>query len=173
MKSTGVVRKIDELGRIVIPKEIRRNLNIKDNEEIEIFVDNDSIILKKFYRLLTLKELAKKYIIVLEKFIPNPILITDREKIIISSKEIYSIYINQNISKTILEYINERKQINEKGKLSITSDFLYDGNYLIIPIIINTDSIGSIICLSKDNNNDKILLIVEIINTLLKFQLEN
>ena len=45
MKSTGVVRRVDDLGRIVIPKEIRRNLRIRDGEELEIFVDNDLIYL--------------------------------------------------------------------------------------------------------------------------------
>lgn len=173
MKSTGVVRKIDELGRIVIPKEIRRNLNIKDNEEIEIFVDNDSIILKKYYRLLTLKELAKKYITILEKFISNPLFITDREKIIISSKENYSMFVNQDISKNISNCINERKLVNEVGKLNIASNFTIEGNYVIIPIVVNADSIGSFICFSKDNINEKNLIIIDIINALLKFQLEN
>ncbi len=173
MKSTGVVRKIDELGRIVIPKEIRRNLNIKDNEEIEIFVDNDGIILKKYYRLLTLKELAKKYIAILEKFITSPLLITDRENVILSSKESYSSYVDQNISKDVSDYINDRKQVNEKGKLNITKNLTVEGNYLIIPIVVNTDSIGSFICFNSENINDKTLTIIEIISILLKSQLEN
>lgn len=49
MKSTGIVRKIDELGRIVIPKEIRRSFDLKDDEDaLEIFVDDNTIILKKY-----------------------------------------------------------------------------------------------------------------------------
>ena len=48
MKSTGIVRRIDELGRIVIPKEIRNNLRLRSGENIEIYTDNDSIIMKKF-----------------------------------------------------------------------------------------------------------------------------
>lgn len=48
MKSTGIVRKIDELGRIVIPMEIRRNLGLEEKDPIEIFVDGDSIILKSY-----------------------------------------------------------------------------------------------------------------------------
>ena len=48
MKSTGITRRIDDLGRIVIPKEIRKNLKIKENEVLEIFINNDEIILKKF-----------------------------------------------------------------------------------------------------------------------------
>ena len=51
MKATGVTRKIDELGRVVIPKEIRRNLSIRDGESLEIFTNEDSIILKKHSQL--------------------------------------------------------------------------------------------------------------------------
>ena len=48
MKTTGIIRRIDELGRIVIPKEIRKNLRIKNGESLEIYLENDSIILKKY-----------------------------------------------------------------------------------------------------------------------------
>ena len=48
MKSTGIVRKVDELGRIVLPIELRRTLNIDIKDSIEIYVENDSIVLKKF-----------------------------------------------------------------------------------------------------------------------------
>lgn len=48
MKSTGIVRKIDALGRIVLPIELRRNMDVDDNASLEIFVDGDSIILKKY-----------------------------------------------------------------------------------------------------------------------------
>lgn len=48
MKSTGVVRKLDDLGRITLPIELRRNLNIGDHDPIEIFVDDDRIILRKY-----------------------------------------------------------------------------------------------------------------------------
>ncbi|MEX3713579.1 AbrB/MazE/SpoVT family DNA-binding domain-containing protein [Cytobacillus horneckiae] len=48
MKSTGIVRKVDELGRVVLPKEIRRNWNIQERDPLEIFIDGDKIILRKF-----------------------------------------------------------------------------------------------------------------------------
>lgn len=48
LKSTGIVRKVDELGRIVLPKELRMTLNIKEKDPLEIFVDNSAIILKKY-----------------------------------------------------------------------------------------------------------------------------
>lgn len=48
MKSTGIVRKVDELGRVVLPIELRRNLDIQEKDALEIFVDDDKIILKKY-----------------------------------------------------------------------------------------------------------------------------
>ncbi|TKI52846.1 AbrB/MazE/SpoVT family DNA-binding domain-containing protein [Lysinibacillus mangiferihumi] len=53
MKSTGIVRKVDELGRLVIPKELRRTLNIEEKDAVEIFVDGDQIILKKYMANMT------------------------------------------------------------------------------------------------------------------------
>lgn len=48
MKSTGIVRKVDELGRVVLPIELRRNLDIKERDALEIFVDDEKVILKKY-----------------------------------------------------------------------------------------------------------------------------
>ena len=62
MKSTGVVRRIDELGRIVIPKEIRKTLKIKDGELLEIFLDGGNIILKKYSHFDNLKDFYDKFI---------------------------------------------------------------------------------------------------------------
>lgn len=53
MKSTGIVRKVDELGRVVIPIELRRTLGIEEKDALEIYVENDSIILKKFKSSMT------------------------------------------------------------------------------------------------------------------------
>ncbi|MFC7365270.1 MULTISPECIES: AbrB/MazE/SpoVT family DNA-binding domain-containing protein [Bhargavaea] len=53
MKSTGIVRKVDELGRVVIPIELRRTLGIKEKDALEIYVDDDRIILKKYMPNMT------------------------------------------------------------------------------------------------------------------------
>ena len=62
MKSTGMIRKIDELGRIVIPKEIRNNLKIKDNEAVEIYVEEDKMILQKYNQMLSYEDKCNKLI---------------------------------------------------------------------------------------------------------------
>ena len=85
MKSTGVVRRIDELGRIVIPKEIRRNLGIRDGENVEIFTEYDSIILKKYNRMEKTSYLANMLCEIVYNEFNYKIIITDREKIIASS----------------------------------------------------------------------------------------
>lgn len=173
MKSTGVVRKIDELGRIVVPKEIRRSLNISDGEEVEIFVEEDSIILKKYYRLLTLQEVTKKYVEKMDKYLNCNVIITDREKVILSLKDQFRNLVGENISKNILEIINERKQVNEKGKITVTKNNFIEGYYLIIPIVVNAESIGSIICMTNETFSEKTVTVAEIISTLIKTHFED
>ena len=62
MKTTGVIRRIDELGRIVIPKEIRKNLRIKNGDSLEIFLESDNIILKKYSQLETIENVSVDYV---------------------------------------------------------------------------------------------------------------
>lgn len=71
MKATGVVRRVDDLGRIVIPKEIRRNLRIRDGESLEIFVDNNDIVLKKFSIMKNVDEYASNLVDSLYSLLPS------------------------------------------------------------------------------------------------------
>jgi len=75
----GIVRKIDELGRIVIPKEIRKTLRIKDGESLEILCLEEGILLKKYSEIKDFKDLAKKYLEILSRYISYDILISDRD----------------------------------------------------------------------------------------------
>ena len=77
--NTGIVRKIDELGRIVIPKEIRKSLNIRNGEDVQIFIKDDEIILKKYKKLLTVKDRANRYLHSFRKITDSFIFITDKE----------------------------------------------------------------------------------------------
>ena len=82
MKLAGIVRRIDELGRIVIPKEIRKTLHIKNGENLEIFTQNDNIVLKKYSELGNLKELSDTITKSLNQLLKENILITDTDKFI-------------------------------------------------------------------------------------------
>ena len=82
MKTTGVVRRIDDLGRIVIPKEIRKSMRIKDGESLEIFLDSDNIILKKYSDLGDLVDFYKNYADSINLYVNENIIIVDRNNIV-------------------------------------------------------------------------------------------
>lgn len=171
MINTGLVRKIDELGRIVIPKEIRRNLAIKDGEEMEIYIDENSIILKKFQRLLSFKELVRDYVNIFNKIIPISLLITDRESIILVNKNEYKDIEHKKISSNLSKIFDERKD-GVGLNLNVSENIVIKGFFYIKPIILNTDLVGSIICVSDKEIDKQEKLIVDLIDALLKIRLE-
>ncbi len=148
MKSTGVIRRIDELGRIVIPKEIRRVLGIRDGENLEIYTENESIILKKYNRMNSINELAPKIVELVNSSFNYQIIITDREKVVASSlKEIFK---DSLIPKEYLT-IMENREIVTQEKTSLTlNNVELSGNFLFIPIISLNDSIGLIIMYNQE-----------------------
>ncbi len=83
MKATGIVRRIDDLGRVVIPKEIRRTLRIREGDPLEIFVDRDGeVILKKYSPIGELGDFAKEYADSLFESTNHITMISDRDSII-------------------------------------------------------------------------------------------
>lgn len=86
MKATGIVRRIDDLGRVVIPKEIRRTLRIREGDPLEIFIDNDGgVIFKKYSPLNELENYAKLYADSLYKTTGFPVIIADRDYLVFGS----------------------------------------------------------------------------------------
>lgn len=156
MKATGIVRRIDDLGRVVIPKEIRRTLRIREGDPLEIFVDRDGeVILKKYSPISELSDFAKEYAEALYDSLGNPVLICDRDTYIAVAGGSKKDYLNKNISELIEKTMEERNSVlvNQQGETS-----LVDGNmetvsaYTIGPIIANGDPIGSVIIFSKENS---------------------
>ena len=147
MKQTGVTRKIDELGRIVIPKEIRKNLGIRDGETLEIFTSEDSIILKKYFEVRKYEDLSSKLCELIKNIYNVDLVITDREKVITSS--------NKDIVENtkFLELIDNREMFISKELLTINLSIDISGYFTIIPIIASSDSLGLVIIIS-DNAND-------------------
>lgn len=144
MKSTGVVRRIDELGRIVIPKEIRRNLGIRDGENVEIFTEYDSIILKKYNRLIGTGYLASTLCDIVYNDLGYKIIITDRERIIAESG-INKDLINKNILKDEETIIENRETITKENTTLKIDNIELTGNFVFVPIISLNDSIGLVI----------------------------
>lgn len=163
---TGVVRKIDELGRIVIPKEIRKNLNIRNGEDVSIFVKDNMIVLKKYERALTIKEISQKYINAFKKINDDVVLISDKNSIISSSN---FEYIDKKIDNKIFNLINERK--SEEGTVLNLGGKVINSAYIISPIIVDTDAIGAVISLCKDRLNEKSKIFNNVINILITLNL--
>ena len=150
MKTTGVVRRIDDLGRIVIPKEIRRNLRIKDGESLEIFVENEMIALKKYSSMNDLSDICKDLVNTINQTLAKNVLITNRDRVIACSGNNKNNYIDKNISKYIEEKLKNREIVIEKDKKEVefVEELNEQNSYVISPIITNGDVIGSVIIFS-------------------------
>ena len=160
MKETGVVRRIDDLGRIVIPKEIRKVLRIKEGDPIEIFTGREGeVILKKYSPIGELSEFATDYAETLAKTTGHIACITDKDSVIAVSGGARKEYLEQSISKE-LEQLMDDKEIytsnqNNDISLPITKNDNQERKFnsqVIYPIISQGDVIGSVILLSKEQN---------------------
>ena len=161
MKATGVVRRIDDLGRVVIPKEIRKTLRIKEGDPLEIFTDKEGeIILKKYSPIGELSEFATGYAETLSKTTGHIACITDKDTVIAVSGGSKKEFLEQSLSPE-LEKVIENKEIytskaNNEIALPITQNensktWRYNAQ-VIYPIISDGDVIGSVILLSKDQD---------------------
>ena len=164
MKSTGITSRIDDLGRIVIPKEIRKNLKIKENEVLEIFINNDEIILKKFSRFNDSEKVLSDYIKVINDMTGNDVIITDRDKVILSSKRLEEKLLNKKLSEYVNDLIENRSIFlsNDMKGIEVIDNEKIKQNYYFIPFIIDSDVVGSIIMFSSkefDENSKSLLLI--------------
>lgn len=156
MKATGIVRRIDDLGRVVIPKEIRRTLRIREGDPLEIFVDRDGeVILKKYSPISELSDFAKEYAEALFDSLGNPVLICDRDAYIAIAGGSKKDYLNKNISDIVEKTMEDRSSVivNQQENISLA-----DGSeevitsYTIGPIIANGDPIGAVIIYSKEGS---------------------
>ena len=154
MKTTGVVRRIDDLGRIVIPKEIRRTLRIRDGESLEIFVEDEMIALKKYSSMNDLNDICKDLVNTINQTLGKNVLITDRDSVISISGNNKNNYLNKSISKYLEEKLKNREIVVEKSKTDVefVEDIKDKYSYTISPIITNGDVVGSVVIFSDDNN---------------------
>lgn len=154
MKTTGVVRRIDDLGRIVIPKEMRRTLRIRDGESLEIFVEDEMIALKKYSSMSDLNDISDDLVNTINQVISKEVLITDRDKVISISGNLKSKYLGKNISKFLEQKLNNREMVIEKNIEEV--EFI-DGqkekcSYTLAPILMNGDIVGTVVIFSLNEN---------------------
>ncbi len=154
MKATGIVRRIDDLGRVVIPKEIRRTMRIREGDPLEIFTDRDGeVIFKKYSPIGELVGFATQYADTLYKTCAKPIVICDRDAVIavsgVSKKECAEKKISADIegimeSRQLYGYSPEHEPL-----------YVVDGNEKIavscaMPILAQGDIIGAVVSVLKE-----------------------
>lgn len=154
MKATGIVRRIDDLGRVVIPKEIRRTLRIREGDPLEIFVDRDGeVILKKYSPIGELGDFAKEYADSLFESTNHITMISDRDSIIAVAGGSKKDYLDKSIGPIVETSMDERKTIQEfqPGTHEVIKGMEEEYSSVVIaPIIAGGDPIGTVILLNKE-----------------------
>jgi AbrB family transcriptional regulator (stage V sporulation protein T) len=158
LKATGIVRRIDDLGRVVIPKEIRRTLRIREGDPLEIFTDKDGeIVLKKYSPIGELDDFAVQYADSLHKTSGHITCIADRDTIIAVSGASKKEFLEKALSQELEKIIEGKTTVVAKSPndkiISITSDENGVSKYTsqaISSIVSEGDPIGAVILLSTD-----------------------
>ena len=172
MKSTGIIRRIDELGRIVIPKEIRRTLRLREGDPMELFVDQDGVVFKKYSPLGEFKGIAEEFVDVLYKKIYSTTLICDKD-IIIAASNLKNSYLEAPISKELSDSLDSRStKIYTSGISIIDNGQDNTKSCLVVPIIAEGNPVGGIIVF-KDEINDVDKMAVEVVCAYIAKQLES
>ena len=156
MKATGIVRRIDDLGRVVIPKEIRRTLRIKEGDPLEIFTDREGeIILKKYSPIGELSAFAREYAEALAATSGHSVCITDRDQVVAAAGKEYA---GKAISRQLENLIQNRDQLlvsqNRQNCIAVTVEENEGAtSEAISPILSEGDAIGAVILLNKDTHS--------------------
>ena len=159
MKATGIVRRIDDLGRVVIPKEIRRTLRIREGDPLEIFVDRDGeVILKKYSPIGELGDFAQEYADSLGEATGHIACITDKDAVVAITGAPKKEFMDKLISQEIEEIAESGKSVILGVEGRETCPILDDDDesdftaQVISPIINNGETIGTVILASRDEN---------------------
>ena len=172
--TSGIVRRIDNLGRVVIPKEIRKTLKIKENEQIEINVLDDSIVLNKYSDIHEYDKSINNLIDIIKSVYDRDIIITNLDKIVLTTKD-YKDYINLELSPYLANIVDNRKDVSEliPVNLSLNSNMSdIKVSYSIKSIIVNGDMIGLLILLSNTNLENSDLKLLQLMSLYLENYLE-
>ena len=180
MKATGIVRRIDDLGRVVIPKEIRRTMRIREGAPLEIFTNKDGeVIFKKYSPIGEISEYVDAYAETVNKGTANTAVISDKDSILAVSGEKKRQLVDKKISPEIEKMLEERRTY--VYKIGDTRIPVSDGAEnchagIVCPLIVDSDVIGGIIVLIRNDGaapTETEVRITETAATLFSKQLEN
>ncbi|MBE5745808.1 MAG: AbrB/MazE/SpoVT family DNA-binding domain-containing protein [Clostridiales bacterium] len=181
MKATGIVRRIDELGRIVIPKEIRRIYKIREGTPLEIFSgDNGELVLKKFSPILELEDISKDACKSVFEVLEQNVFICDKDTIISceGSTTFKKNYLHKNITLDLEKIIENRKAIilnlkDGANLFSLFKDQIVDFTcVIIVPILANGDTYGAMAIVGDSTFTNNEVKIIQTFTNFLNLQIE-
>lgn len=159
MRATGIVRRIDELGRVVIPKEIRRTLRIREGDPLEIFTDHDGeVVLKKYSPIGEIASIARDYTDSLHRTLGHVALISDRDAVVSSSGAGKREYVEKPLSPEADQILQGRQltvlNLSSGARMiPVTSDD-HPEHYsaqILAPILSDGEIVGGLILLSRES----------------------
>ena len=152
MKATGIVRRIDDLGRVVIPKEIRRTLRIREGDPLEIFTDKEGeVIFKKYSPMADLGEFAQGYADSLFEATNHVVLIVDQDEVIAVSGASRKSFVGRRVTEHVEQVMNTRKTyLSNIANENMPVEGVEFSAQVISPIIVTGDLAGSVILLATD-----------------------
>ena len=155
MKATGIVRRMDDLGRVVIPKEIRRTLRIREGDPLEIYTATDGeVIFKKYSPVGELSEFAGQYADVISRISSLPTLICDKDHVIAAAGVSKREFLERRVSAVLENYMESRKSYaanqQNAGDIQPIEGIEHPAS-VIYPIISSGDVTGAVVMLSSES----------------------
>lgn len=155
MRETGMVRRIDDLGRVVIPKEIRKTLRIREGDPLEIFTERDELVFRKYSPIASFSSVSEEVAESIADLTEKTCVITDTDRVlyVASGKKDA---VGKTITEKMREIINDRKSVviskSDGGELvNLTAgDECSCENQIIIPVVVNGDTYGAVVVADKD-----------------------
>lgn len=152
MKATGIVRRIDDLGRVVIPKEIRRTMRIREGDPLEIYTEKDGeVIFKKYSPIGELGDFAANYVETLAKASGHGACITDRDNVIAVSGIPKKDLIEKRVSHELDSVMNEKTPITRGKRISVADGSDKYSAGVVVPIVSEGDTIGSVLFIMNED----------------------
>lgn len=150
MKETGIVRRIDELGRVVIPKEIRRTLRLKESDPLEIFTERDMLCFKKYSPVTAVGDFAESLCAALSETTQRLCIITDTDCVLAARGAKGKEYVGKNLIKEMCDVLTSRRAVTFDGDTNGEVKRIVEGgekqfeNILVVPTVTAGDLIGSV-----------------------------
>ncbi len=156
MKATGIVRRIDELGRVVIPKEIRRTLRIREGDPLELFTDRDELMLKKYSPIASIERLSEGTAKSLNEQSGHLAVICDTDGVLHACGQGKKALVSKTVSDELTEIMRSRRSylanlaeggdiipLTGENELTVTAQ-------VIVPIVAGGDCLGAVALLSQE-----------------------